>query len=136
MTLLVDSSVWIDYFNGEQTPEADLLNSSLGHREIVVGDLILTEVLQGFGREEDFEEAREALLKFPLLDMVGAEAALKSAGNFRRLRSRGVTVRKTIDSLIATFCIEHDLELLHTDRDFDPFEEHLGLKVLHPERAN
>ncbi len=136
MTLLVDSSVWIDYFNGVQTSQTDFLDHSFGHREIVVGDLILTEVLQGFGREEDFEVAREALLKFPLLDMVGARAALKSAGNFRQLRSRGITVRKTIDSLIATFCIEHDLELLHTDRDFDPFEEHLGLKVLHPEGAN
>ncbi len=132
MTLLVDSSVWIDYFNGVQTSQTDFLDNSFGRREIVVGDLILTEVLQGFGREEDFEQAREALLKFPLLDMVGGKVALKSAGNFRRLRSSGVTVRKTIDSLIATFCIEHDLELLHTDRDFDPFEEHLGLKVLHP----
>lgn len=136
MTLLVDSSVWIDYFNGVQTSQTDFLDNSFGHREIVVGDLILTEVLQEFGRAEDFEQAREALLKFPLLDMVGARVALKSAGNFRRLRSRGITVRKTIDSLIATFCMEHDLELLHTDRDFDPFEEHLGLKVLHPERAS
>ncbi|GMR11312.1 MAG: PIN domain nuclease [Anaerolineae bacterium] len=136
MTLLIDSSVWIDYFNGVQTSQTDFLDNSFGRREIVVGDLILIEVLQGFSREEDFEQAREALLKFPLLDMVGAEPALKSAGNFRRLRSRGVTVRKTIDSLIATVCIEHDLELLHTDRDFDPFEEHLGLKVLHPENAN
>jgi len=133
LTLLVDSSVWIDYFNGVQTSQTDFLDSSFGRREIVVGDLILTEVLQGFGREQDFEQAREALLKFPLLDMVGANATLKSAGNFRQLRSRGVTVRKTIDSLIATFCMEHDLELLHTDRDFDPFEEHLGLMVLHPE---
>ncbi len=136
MTLLVDSSVWIDYFNGVQTSQTDFLDNSFGHREIVVGDLILTEVLQGFGREGDFEQAREALLKFPLLEMVGVRAALSSAGNFRRLRSRGVTVRKTIDSLIATFCIEHELELLHTDRDFDPFEEHLGLKVLHPKRAD
>ncbi len=133
MTLLVDSSVWIDYFNGEQTSETDYLDRSLGHREIVVGDLVLAEVLGGFRREEDFERARDALLKFPVLAMVGADIALKSAHHFRYLRARGVTVRKTIDSLIATFCTEHDLELLHSDRDFDAFEDHLGLKVVHPE---
>lgn len=136
MTLLVDSSVWIDYFNGVLTPETDYLDGSLGQREIVVGDLILAEVLQGFNRDRDFKRARHAMLEFPLVDMVGAEAALKSAGNFRALRRRGVTVRKTIDSLIAAFCIESGLDLLHSDRDFDPFEEHLGLKVLHPGEAD
>ena len=136
MTLLIDSSVWIDYFNGVPTAETDYLNHSLGQREIVVGDLILVEVLQGFRKQEDFDAALDILMKFQLVEMVGIEAALSSAENFRHLRSRGAFVRKTIDALIATFCIAEGLELLHSDRDFDPFEEDLGLRVVHPERAD
>lgn len=132
MALLVDSSVWIDYFNGEDTSQTNYLDQALGQIEIVVGDLILTEVLQGFRLKRDFEIARDALLKFPVLEMVGIQSALKSAHNYRDLRRKGVTVRKTIDCLIATFCIETGLELLHSDHDFDPFEEHLGLRVRHP----
>ena len=130
--MLVDSSVWIDYFNGKLTPQTDYLHSSLGTQLIVIGDLILAEVLQGFREEKDFTAARNALLRFQVFEMVGQAMALRSAQNFRSLRKRGVTVRKTIDCLIATFCIEHNLELLHTDQDFDSFEQHLGLRVIRP----
>ena len=132
MALLVDSSVWIDYFNGITSPQTDYLEQSLGQIEIVVGDLILAEVLQGFRRRHDFTLAREALLRFLVLEMVGAEIAIKSAENYHTLRTNGITIRKTIDCLIATFCIETGLDLLHSDRDFDPFEVHLGLMVVHP----
>jgi predicted nucleic acid-binding protein len=129
---MVDSSVWIDYFNGIVTPQSDYLHRALGHELIIVGDLILAEVLQGFNRPSDFAAARDALLKFPLREMVGPAIAVKSASNYRSLRAKGVTIRKTIDCLIATFCIEAGLPLLHADRDFDPFTEYLGLQVVHP----
>jgi len=127
---IVDSSVWIDYFNGKVTPQTDLLHAALGQRPIGLGDIILAEVLQGFRRQEDFEAARDALLRFPVFVMGGVEIAIKSAENFRYLRRRGVTVRKTVDCLIATFVMENDFALLYSDRDFDPFEEHLGLAVI------
>jgi predicted nucleic acid-binding protein len=130
--VLVDSSVWIDHFIGRTTAETEWLDRSLGRRALVVGDLILAEVLQGFRAEADFRKARRALRKFPVLSMVGEAVALSSARNYRALRSRGVTVRKTIDCLIATCCILRGVKLLHSDRDFDPFELHLGLRVLHP----
>jgi predicted nucleic acid-binding protein len=127
--LIVDSSVWIDYFNGEATPQTDLLDAALAHQEIGLGDIILTEVLQGFSREQDFVIARDALLRFPVFTIGGLEIALKSAENFRWLRRRGITVRKTVDCLIATFVIENGFSLLHSDRDFDAFETHLSLDV-------
>lgn len=130
--ILVDSSVWIDHFRGRRTPETDWLNAALGHRPMVLGDLILAEVLQGFRTETEFRKARKALLRFPVIFMIGEAVALRSAHNYRTLRSRGITVRKTIDCLIATCCMVRGLELLHADRDFDPFEEHLHLKVVHP----
>jgi predicted nucleic acid-binding protein len=132
--LLVDSSVWIDFFGGRPTPEVLLLDESLGRQEIVVGDIILAEVLQGFRTDGSFRQAREALLKFPVLDMVGRDIALQSAANYRRLRRRGVTIRRTLDCLIATFCIQNGLELLHFDRDFDPFERWFGLRVARASR--
>lgn len=130
--LLVDSSVWIDYFNGTMTPQSDYLDNILGIEDIFIGDLILVEVLQGFRHEKDYHLAQNAMSAFPILDLVGRTNALKSAVNYRNLRKQGITVRKTIDCLIATFCIENDLELLHSDNDFDPFEKHLKLKVVHP----
>jgi hypothetical protein len=130
--LLVDSTVWIDFFGGRETAGVALLDASLGHREIVVGDIILTEVLQGFRFDRQFRQARSAMLKFPVLDMVGRDVALRTAENYRRLRRRGVTVRRTLDCLIATFCIQNGLELLHADRDFDPFERWFGLHVARP----
>ncbi|MFQ5434639.1 MAG: PIN domain nuclease [Anaerolineae bacterium] len=132
MSLLIDSSVWIDFFNGRQTPQTDYLDAALGQQAIVTGDLILTEVLQGFRRQQAFEQARAALLKFQVMSMVGQHIAIQSAANYRALRARGITIRKTMDCLIATFCIENGLNLLHADRDFDPFEAHLKLQVLHP----
>jgi predicted nucleic acid-binding protein len=130
---IVDSSVWIDYFNGEITPQTDLLDAELGQQEIGLGDIILAEVLQGFRVQKDFETARDALLRFPIYTMGGVEIAIKSAENYRALRHRGITLRKTVDCLIATFVLENGLSLLHSDRDFDAFEEHLGLKVVRTE---
>lgn len=132
MSLLVDSSVWIDYFNGVITPETDYLHRALGQEMIFTGDLIFAEVLQGFRLQKDFDRARMALLKFRVVEMVGVDTAVKSAQNYRFLRAKGITIRKTIDCLIATFCIENNLALLHADRDFNPFEQHLNLQVRHP----
>ena len=130
--LLVDSTVWIDYFNGIETPQTDYLNNLLETTPILVGDLILAEVLQGFRQDTDFEKARRALGKFLQASLVGPDLAIQSARNYRTLRQKGVTVRKTIDNLIATYCLENDHELLHNDSDFDGYEQYLGLRVLHP----
>jgi predicted nucleic acid-binding protein len=127
---IVDSSVWIDYFGGKATPQTDLLHTALGWRAIGLGDIILGEVLQGYRHQRDFDAARHALLQFPIYRVGGTEIALKSAENYRALHHQGITVRKTVDSLIATFVIERGFTLLHNDRDFDPFEMHLGLRVV------
>lgn len=125
--IVVDSSVWIDYFNGVDNATSSRLDQLLGTQPILVGDLILTEVLQGFRRAADHRAAREALSAFPVESMVGPARAVRAADNYRLLRSRGVTVRKTIDVLIGTFCLEESHQLLFSDRDFEPFVEHLGL---------
>jgi len=127
---LVDSSVWIDYFNGKKTAQTDWLNSSIGNTPIIMGDLILTEVLQGFQSDKDFRIARNLLLRLPFMPMGGQTLALESAANYRLLRKNGVTVRKTIDVMIGTFCIHYKLPLLHDDRDFDPMVKFLGLKTI------
>ena len=127
---IVDSSVWIDYFDGKATPQTDLLHAALGRRAIGLGDIILCEVLQGYRHQRDFDTARRALLQFPIYQVGGAEIALKSAENHCALRHQGITVRKTVDCLIATFVIERGFTLLHNNRDFDPFEMHLGLSVV------
>ena len=127
--IVVDASVWVDYFNGTPTPEADALELILGEDRIVVGDLTLAEVLSGFRLDRDFRKAGELLDTCEYRSMVGREVALQAASNYRALRRRGVTVRKTIDVLIGTFCIINQLPLLHRDRDFDALEEHLGLIV-------
>ncbi|MEP7212793.1 MAG: PIN domain nuclease [Acidobacteriota bacterium] len=126
--ILVDSSVWIDYFRGNESPQTDKLDLLFGTDQIVVGDLILTEVLQGFDVEREFQNALELFGTVPLVTIGGHLAAVEAARNFRKLRAKGCTVRKTIDTLIATRCILSNLELLHNDRDFLPFVEHLGLK--------
>ena len=126
--ILVDSSVWIDYFNGAITPHTEKLNSLLGRERLAIGDLILTEVLQGFGKENEFEVARELLTSLTVITLGGQDTAIQTARNFRMLRQVGVTVRKTIDSIIATRCIESGYELLHDDKDFVPFVKHLGLR--------
>ena len=125
--ILVDSSVWIDYFRGAATPQTDRVDQLLSSELLLICDLILTEVLQGFASERDFNQARSLLAALPVVPLVGGEVALRAARNYRQLRAQGVTVRKTIDTLIATSCIEHGYALLYSDRDFDPFVEHLGL---------
>jgi predicted nucleic acid-binding protein len=127
--IVVDSSVWIDFFNGVSTPEVERLDALLGASPIAIGDLILVEVLQGFRNERDASTARQLFRAMPLLTMVGAQNAYKAAENYRTLRSRGITVRKTIDGIIATACIEANVPLLFSDRDFHPYVEHLGLEV-------
>ncbi|HRP25510.1 MAG TPA: PIN domain nuclease [Thauera sp.] len=126
--ILVDSSVWIDYFRGTPTPQADFLDALLGREPILIGDLILAEVLQGFTGDRDFEQARTLLGALEVLNLGGAAIGVQAARNFRTLRALGITVRKTIDTVIATSCIEHDHALLFSDRDFDPFVRHLGLR--------
>lgn len=127
--ILVDSSVWIDYFNGVRSPQTDTLDSLLGHEPLAIGDLILTEVLQGFDGDREFATARKLLTSLTVIEVGGIGIAVAAAQNYRALRKRGVTVRKTIDTMIATRCIESGYHLLHSDRDFEPFVEHLGLRV-------
>lgn len=126
--ILVDTSVWIDYFNGVGNIYTDWLDSALGNEPIVMGDLIITEVLQGFQNDRDFQVAQSLFENIPFMEMVGKELAVKSARHYRFLRKKGVTVRKTIDIMIGTFCIHYGVALLHNDRDFEPMERHLKLK--------
>lgn len=126
--ILVDSSVWIDYFRGTQTPQTEKLDGLLSSEPIAVGDLILTEVLQGFGSERDFNEAKRLLATLLTVTLGGQDVAIQAARNFRILRGQGITVRKTIATIIATRCIESGFILLYSDRDFDPFVQHLGLR--------
>ena len=128
--IVVDTSVWVDYFNGVTAPHTNFLDRLLLKERILVGDLILTEVLQGFRSDADFRKARTLLDTLEYCPMLGKEIALQSAQNYRKLRKAGATVRKTIDMVIATFCIVNRHRLLHADRDFDFIEKHLGLKVV------
>jgi predicted nucleic acid-binding protein len=128
--ILVDSSVWIDYFKGTVTVQTEELDALLGQEPLAIGDLILTEVLQGFSDERDFNEARIMLTSLMVVELGGEEIAIQAAKNFRALRKLGVTVRKTIDTVIATRCIKSGYVLLHNDRDFEPFARHLGLRVV------
>jgi len=128
--ILVDSSVWIDYFKGTITAQTEKLDSLLGHEPLAIGDLILAEVLQGFADETDFNHARKMLTSLVVVELGGQEIAVQAAKNFRTLRRLGVTVRKTIDTVIATRCIESGYDLLHSDRDFDPFAQYLALRVV------
>jgi predicted nucleic acid-binding protein len=127
--IVVDSSVWIDFFNGVSTPEVERLDGLLGVTPLAIGDLILVEVMQGFRNERDVATARQLFRSLALLPMLGGSNAWKAAENYRQLRRRGITVRKTIDGIIATACIEANLPLLFSDRDFQPYVEHLGLEV-------
>lgn len=126
---VVDSSVWIGYFSGSDTsPALERLDALLSEEIVVVGDLILAEVLQGFRFDKDHRTAKSLLTSLEYRDMMGRTVAIESAENYRLLRERGITIRRTIDCLIATFCIIHNLPLLHDDQDFRPFEQHLGLQ--------
>lgn len=125
--ILVDSSVWIDYFLGRDTPQVDILDKSLGVRLVGVGDLVLAEVLQGFRDDKDYRIARSIMDELTVFEMLGKDLAIKSAENFRKLRKKGITIRKTADVIIATYCIEHGMPLLFSDKDFKPFVQHLQL---------
>ncbi len=127
--ILVDSSVWIDYFRGFSTPQTDYLDGVLGVEAVCIGDLILTEVLQGFVQDRDFDRAKDLLATLDVVELGGRDVAVRAATYFRRLRRLGITVRKTIDTVIATRCIGDGLTLLYSDRDFDPFVRHLGLRA-------
>ena len=126
--ILVDSSVWIDYFRGTATPEAERLDALLGSEPLITGDLVLIEVLQGFDRDRDFNQAKKLLTSLMVVDLAGQDIAIQAANNFQALRALGITVRKTIDTVIATRCIVNGFTLLYGDRDFDPFVQHLGLR--------
>jgi predicted nucleic acid-binding protein len=128
--IVADTSVWVDYLNDRETPETETFDTLLGREAIIVGDLILAEVLQGFRSDKAFRQARRLLRKFPIVAMVGWVMAERSAAHYRELRKRGITIRKTIDVMIATYCIAEGLSLLYTDRDFDPMVRHLGLKAV------
>jgi len=125
--IVVDSSVWIDFFNGVSTPEVDRLDALLGVTPLAIGDLILVEVMQGFRNERDVATARQLFRSLALLPLLEGSNPWKAAENYRQLRRKGITVRKTIDGIIATACIEANLPLLFSDRDFQPYVEHLGL---------
>lgn len=126
--ILVDSSVWIDYFRGTGTPQTDRLDTLLGEVPLAVGDVILTEVLQGFAHDRDFDRAHHLLTSLLVIDIGGRDIAIEAARNFRRLRALGITIRKTVDTLIATRCLIDDHALLYSDRDFDPFVAKLGMR--------
>lgn len=125
--ILVDTSVWIDYFNGADNSYTNTLDSALEEGTVAIGDLIFLEILQGFKNDRDFTRAKAMLETLDQYEMFGHSMALKSAENYRTLRKIGITIRKTTDVIIATFCIENNLPLLFSDRDFIPFVENLGL---------
>jgi predicted nucleic acid-binding protein len=125
--IVVDSSVWIDYFTGVDNKQTNKLDDILGLKPVAIGDLILVEVLQGFRHDKDYKAARALFEDITIFEMLGMKMALKSADNFRALRKKGITVRKTADVIIASFCIDRKLPLLFSDKDFKPFVKHLGL---------
>ncbi len=130
--IIVDTTVWVDYLRGTRTSHADWLDSQLASERFGLTDLILCEILQGITNTKQFEAVQEELLKLAVFETGTVAIAVEAALNYRRLRAAGRTVRKTIDSLIATFCLMEGYNLLHNDRDYDPFEDVLGLKVIHP----
>ncbi len=130
--VIVDTTVWIDYLRGTENPETAWLDQELTRRRLGLTDLILCEVLQGVRGEALFGEVRDELLGFHVFETGGKDLAIASARNYRALREQAHTVRRTIDCLIATFCLQAGHELLHRDRDFDAFEKALGLRVVHP----
>ncbi|MGH9599263.1 MAG: type II toxin-antitoxin system VapC family toxin [Terracidiphilus sp.] len=133
--VIVDSSVWIDAINGVPSPHAVWLHLQVDREPVGLTSLILCEVLQGMRNEKRFRGVRDELSRLPVFENHSTSLAIQSAENYRRLRARGITIRKTIDCLIATFCIEYGFLLLHNDSDFDHFEAHLGLKVLDPSKG-
>jgi predicted nucleic acid-binding protein len=127
--ILVDTSVWIDYFNGEENKQTDSLDRILSEQSVLIGDIILTEILQGFDSDKEFRLAKQALDPLDCVHLGGKSLAIKAASNFRFLRSKGVTIRKTVDMLIGSWCIKHEVELLHNDKDFDQIATKLPLQI-------
>lgn len=126
--IIVDTSVWIDYFNGYSTDETDILDAALGEQEVAIGDLIALEILRGFRMDKDYNTAKKYLTRLHQYNMLSPQLALKAADYYRKLRKKGITIRKTADIIIATFCIEEKLPLLYSDRDFIPFSKHLKMR--------
>jgi predicted nucleic acid-binding protein len=129
---IVDTTVWIDYLGGRSNPETEWLDRELTQQRFGLTDIILCEILQGIREDATFRQVQLELSNFEIFPTGGVELAVAAAKNYRTLRSRGTTVRKTIDCLIATFCLTEGYSLLHRDRDFSAFEKHLGLRVIHP----
>lgn len=125
--IVVDSSVWIDFLNGRSPPQVRELRAKLGREEVIIGDLMLCEILQGLKNEPAARSVEALLRRFDVVSMVGDTIAVIAARNFRTLRGRGITIRKTIDLLIGTWCIENRIPLLHKDNDFRPMTRYLGL---------
>ena len=130
MPAIIDTTVWIDFFRNEETEQTELLEVAVRRGDAALGDLIVSEVLQGVDSDREFRSLKRHFSNFEVYPMIGRRNAVQSATNYRKLRAKGITVRKIVDCWIATFCIERGFPLLHNDRDFDPFEEHLKLKVL------
>jgi predicted nucleic acid-binding protein len=127
--ILVDTSVWISYFNGIECWQTDSLDRALGEETVLTGDIILAEILQGFNKDSDYRKAKLALDSLDCIHLGGKGLAIKAASNFRFLRSKGITICKTVDMLIGTWCMESEVELLHNDRDFDKIAGYLPLKI-------
>ena len=128
--IIVDSSVWIDYFNGTNNAQTEKLDTLLGTEPLAIGDLILTEVLQGFRNDSDYKTAKKMLTSLTVFEMLNQNQAIIAADNFRALRKRGITIRKTVDAIIASFCIKNGNSLLFSDKDFLPFVKYLGLRAV------
>jgi len=133
--VIVETGVWVDFFRGVRNPQTEWVLREAGERTLGTLDLILCEVLHGVPREADYARIKEKMLELEVYNSGGQQIALESAENYRQLRARGITIRKTIDCIIATYCIRHSHALLHRDRDFDPFEKYLGLRVVRPDGA-
>jgi predicted nucleic acid-binding protein len=127
--ILVDTSVWVNYFNGIVNKQTESLDHLLSERTVLVGDIILTEILQGFDRDKEFRLVKKALNPLDSVHLGGKSLAIKAVSNFRFLRSKGITIRKTVDMLIGSWCIKHEVELLHNDKDFDLIATQLPLQI-------
>lgn len=125
--ILVDTSIWIDYFNGIESKETNILDVSLIDGAVVIGDIIVMEILQGFRSDKDYNKAKKSLATLEQYEMFGQSMVIKCADNYRTLRKRGISIRKTANVIIASFCIDNKIPLLFSDRDFMPFVKHLNL---------
>jgi len=128
--ILVDTSVWINYFNGLSNRETEILDEILSTEIVIIGDLILMELLQGFRIDKEYKQALSLLDTLEKQSLLNADSAIEYANMYRSLRKKGITIRKTTDTIIAGYCVLNDLSLLQSDRDFQPFKKHFGLKLV------